>query len=54
MFSAFLEASMHPNRPDRWDAPEHFKTRRSPMSNIAQEREIAERRHRAMRNAGMW
>jgi len=54
MFTVFLEAVMHSNRNNRWDAPEHFKVQRGPVSNIEMERAAAERRHRAMRNVGMW
>ena len=38
----------------RWDAPDYFKAQRGPRSNIALEREAAERRHRALRHVGMW
>lgn len=41
-------------RMKHWDAPERYKVRRGPRSNLEIEREAAERRHHAMRDVGMW
>ena len=56
MLSIFANTLFASTRQTHWDAPDHFKTTRGPRSNIALEREAAERRLHlnAMRNVGMW
>jgi hypothetical protein len=54
MLSVIADALLSAIRTDRWDAPGHFKHPRGPRSNVEIEREISQRRHRLMRDAGMW
>lgn len=54
MLTILSDAFLSSLRVKHWDAPDHFKVRRGPRSNIEIEREAAQRRHRAMRDAGMW
>jgi hypothetical protein len=54
MLSVIADALLSVTRPDRWDAPARYRHPRGPRSNVEIEREIAQRRHRLMRDAGMW
>ncbi|WP_375253818.1 hypothetical protein [Yoonia sp.] len=54
MLTVIADALLMGRQKSRWDAPDHFKQASGRRSNIEIERETAERRHRAMRNVGMW
>jgi hypothetical protein len=54
MLSIFKNHFLSSLRPTYWDAPEHFRAPRRPHTGSEIERQIAEERHRAMRNVGMW
>ena len=54
MLSAIADALLSATRSDRWDAPDYYKQSRRYRSNLEIEREAAEGRYRAMRDAGMW
>jgi hypothetical protein len=54
MLSLLIDGVLNRRRPSKWDAPQHFKSPHYPRNTALREREEAERRHRAMRNAGLW
>ena len=54
MLTIFSDAFVSAARMKHWDAPEHYKVQRGPKSNVEMERELSERRHRAMRDVGRW
>ena len=54
MLTVIADALLTDMQKPRWDAPDHFRQASGPRSNIEIERETAQRRHRALRNVGMW
>ncbi|WP_159086882.1 hypothetical protein [Loktanella sp. Alg231-35] len=54
MLSLLIDGVLNRGRPSMWDAPQHFKAPHYPRNTAEREREEAERRHRAMRDVGMW
>jgi len=54
MLTVIADALLSTRRRPGWDAPDYYKQSGHHRGNVEIEREAAERRHRQMRNVGMW